>query len=493
MAMNGSLNQHNSRSVILTGASGYIGTRLLGALAEDNTRVMAVVRDRHRISRDLLDRMGDRLEVLEIDFSKPVPVEMKERVRNAGPFDAAYFLLHSMAVSSEYAQLEYDCARHFVDWVEYGECSQLIYLGALKPEEEELSEHLASRERVKETLMASSVPLTVLRASIIVGSGSASFEIIRDLAEKLPFMITPRWVQVECQPIAIRNVITYLLECVGVDQCLGTEFDVGGPEVMKYGDLISRYAEIRGLKRLMIPVPFFSAKLSSHWLHFVTATNLSLAKSLVGSMRMKTVCREDSIRTILPQSLLGYDEAISRALSRIAQNKVPSTWYDSLVTGALSPQQLLNVHVPEHGVYRDSRKHSVKDVELCKRSVWSIGGRKGWPVMDWAWKLRGLCDKWVGGIGLRRGRKHPTMLYHGDALDFWRVLLADEEAGRLILYAEMKLPGEAWLEFKISDGELCQTATFRPKGLFGRFYWLLTAPVHALLFPRMVRVLSQGW
>jgi hypothetical protein len=317
---------------------------------------------------------------------------------------------------------------------------------------------------------------------------------IRDLVEKLPVMITPKWVRTECQPIAIRNIIDYLVGVIENDSCRGKDYDVGGPEQLSYGDMLEKYAKIRGLKRWIIPVQFFSSRLSSHWLQIFTATNFCLAKNLIDSLSMKTVCHDDRITRAIPQKLLTYDEAIERAFSKIAQNLVPSTWYDSLTSGSLSHEQIANVNVPEHGVFRDQRtgEISVQKAE-CIDAIWSLGGKCGWPSMQWAWQVRGLWDKIVGGAGMRRGRRHPTELSHGDALDFWRVILADRERGRLILYAEMKLPGEAWLDYEIKGNTLHQTATFRPKGLFGRLYWYTVCPMHLIIFPQMLKRLASGW
>ncbi|MDC0275121.1 SDR family oxidoreductase, partial [Akkermansiaceae bacterium] len=323
------------------------------------------------------------------------------------------------------------------------------------------------------------------------------FEIIRDLAEKLPFMITPKWTATLCQPIAIRNVIGYLTGVLTKDETLGKEFDIGGPEVLSYRDLLLRYAEARGLKRFIIPVPFFSPGLSARWLYLVTATSYPLAQSLVNSLVNETICRDHSIEKLIPQELLSYEESIEKAFVRIAQNRVPSSWYDSLASGKFEPAFLSSVQVPAHGILRDEQNVPfVEDREDVINAVWSLGGKKGWPSMNWAWRLRGLMDRLTGGIGLRRGRRHPTELNNGDALDFWRVVLADRESNpesaRLILAAEMKMPGEAWLEFEITETSLRQTATFRPRGLFGRVYWYSVLPLHLLLFPRMAKKLAQG-
>ncbi len=475
--------------ILITGANGYIGLRLLSELSSTEHRVVAVVRNKRRLDQKTCAMFGDRLEIVEHDF-------LSDDRSSACPtdIDAAYYLIHSMGSGKGFAEREERCARHFIEWIKPTSCKQIIYLSGIIPKADTLSVHLESRQRVADLLAESQIPLTTLRASIIVGSGSASFEIIRDLVEKLPVMITPQWTLTRCQPIAIRNVLAYLTGVLSHPECLNRSFDIGGPDQLSYRDMMSQYADARGLFRIIIPTPFFTPRLSSYWLSLVTATNYQLAKALVGSLHMETVCQEHAIQSIIPQDLLSYREAIDLAFSRIAQNRVPSTWYGAMSTGNLRPEQISNIQVPEYGVLSDSQTvRLTADQEEVIAAVWSIGGRRGWPSMTWAWKLRGLLDKFVGGIGMRRGRRDTTELKPGDALDFWRVLVADRQAGRLILYAEMKLPGEAWLEFNISEDELKQTATFRPLGLFGRVYWYATSPFHFILFPRMARQLASGW
>ena len=479
------------QTVLVTGANGYIGTRLIHALGERGYRILAVVRNRKRIREDLIDSLGDQLEVIEADFSTLQLPKINERI------DVAYYLIHSMSGEGDFMDVEAQCAIHFSSWIKATDCKQIVYLGALLPQVDsggELSDHLKSRERVQHILTSSEIPLTTLRASIIVGSGSGSFEIIRDLVEKLPVMITPRWVRTECQPIAIRNIIYYLVGVIEDEVCIGKDYDVGGPEKMTYCAMLETYAEIRGLHRWIIQVPFMSIKFSSYWVQILTATNYYLAKNLIDSLSMKTVCQSNEIHSVIPQELLTYDEAIERAFSKIAQNRVPSTWYGSLVSGSLSHDQLANVNVPEHGVHLDKRQRKrTASRDECLDAIWSLGGKTGWPSMQWAWEIRGMMDKLVGGIGMRRGRRHPTKLHAGDALDFWRVILADRERGRLILYAEMKLPGEAWLEYEIDGDTVHQIATYRAKGLLGRFYWYSVYPLHLIIFPQMLRRLARGW
>ncbi len=474
--------------ILLTGANGYIGLRLLPSLLEAGHQVTAVVRSVSRFPSTQFQPFiaKGQLHFLEADF-------LKDRPPVPGDIDAAYYLLHSMGTGNDFHKKEATCARNFADWIR---CEQIIYLSGLVPEGR-LSPHLESREEVNRILRSGSIPVTTVRASIIVGSGSASFEIIRDLAEKLPFMITPQWTATLCQPIAIRNVITYLISLLKTAKARGEEYDIGGPDVLSYRNLLIRYARARGLRRFIIPVPFFTPGLSARWLYLVTSTSYPLAQSLVQSLVNETICGDQRILDLIPQDLLSYDEAIEKAFVRIAQNRVPSSWFDSLASGQFDPAFLKSVQVPEHGVHFDEQIVPLTtERDRAVDAVWSLGGKNGWPSMNWAWRLRGLMDRMAGGTGLRRGRRHPTQLNNGDALDFWRVVLADRSSdgssARLILAAEMKMPGEAWLQFEVTKDQLIQRATFRPRGLLGRFYWYAVLPLHWLLFPRMSKRLAAG-
>lgn len=479
--------------ILLTGANGYIGLRLLPALLEAGHEVRALVRNRARFPcaqfAPFLEK--EQLTLLEGDMLDPPGLPELDR----DP-EVAYYLLHSMGAGPDFEQREKDCAENFLAWTANSGVAKIIYLGGLVPPGK-LSKHLRSRETVNRILRTGSIPITTLRASIIVGSGSASFEMIRNLVEKLPVMLTPKWARTRCQPIAIRNVIGYLLGSLDEPATDGQELDIGGPEVLTYGTLLRDYARARKLRRLIIPIPFLSPRLSAHWLRLVTSTTLSIAKSLIDSLTNETVCKDERIKELIPQDLLTYREAIEKAFARIAQNKVPSSWIDSLSSGRLSPEFFRSIRVPEHGVLRDQQTVRLTgEPEKTLDLIWGIGGRNGWPSMNWAWKVRGVMDRLVGGAGLRRGRRDPLLLFPGDALDFWRVILADREpnneSGRLILFAEMRMPGEAWLEFEVSEQVLTQTATFRPKGLFGRLYWYAVLPFHYLLFPQMAKRLASG-
>ena len=474
--------------ILLTGANGYVGLRLLPQLLEAGHTVHALVRDERRMPiEDFVDYAG-QLHILEADLSDP-----PAGFRIPADIDVAYFLVHSMSGGRDFAEQEARTARNFLAALAPTSCRQIIYLGGIIPSDGRLSQHLRSRRNVQEILGTGRIPLTALRASIIVGSGSASFEIIRDLVEKLPLMITPRWTANRCQPIAIANVTHYLVQSAGREETFGRTFDIGGPEVLTYRELMLQYAGARHLRRLIFPVPVLSLRLSSVWLYFVTSTTFRIARALVDSLAHDTVCEGNAIRAIIPQELLTYRAAIERAFARIAQNRVPSSWFSSLASGSMSAARLRSVHVPEHGVLTNRQTVPLRcSREDAIRAIWSLGGASGWPSMNWAWRLRGSLDRLVGGIGIRRGRRDPARLWPGDAVDFWRVLLADRPHGRLILYAEMRLPGEAWLEFEVTPGELRQTATFRPLGLWGRAYWISCLPFHLWLFPRMAHRLAEA-
>jgi uncharacterized protein YbjT (DUF2867 family) len=477
--------------VLLTGANGYIGRRLLPLLLEQGHEVHCVVRSRARFGVEPDGAIG--LHVHEADLL--APLESRDLPTEV---DAAYYLVHSLSSGArDLGALEERSARAFADYLAGTSARQLIYLGGLG-DDGVLSEHLASRRRVEGILRAGPVPVTVLRAGIIVGSGSAGFEIIRDLVEKLPVMITPRWVRSRTQPIAVRDALGYLVGVLGHEGALGGTFDIGGPEVLTYQTMLERYAAVRGLERLILPAPVLSPRLSSYWLYGVTSTSFALARSLVDSMTVDVVCRDDRIRTLVPRDLLSYDEAVRLAFERIEQQTVASSWIDALGTPESLELDAL-VQVPRHGVYRDVRECSIdEDPAHTVERLWRIGGDEGWYYAEWLWGLRGLLDRLVGGTGLRRGRRHPSDLRAGDALDFWRVLVANREAGRLLLYAEMRLPGEAWLEFEVDrDGPagtvLRQSAVFRPRGLLGRAYWYAVMPMHAVVFGGLLRsIVGRG-
>ena len=353
--------------------------------------------------------------------------------------------------------------------------------------------HLRSRKGVEKVLRKGRTALTVLRASIIIGSGSASFEIIRDLVEKLPVMVTPRWLNSRCQPIGIRDVMHYLTQVLANPASFNRSFDVGGPDVLTYRQMLLELAAVRGYRRYIIAVPVLTPRLSSWWLFLVTSTTFSLAQSLVESLRNDTVADpQRGIGAVVPHECMSYRAAVQLAFQRIEQNEVVSSWSDALSSGVMPRNYMDHIQIPQHGLLTDRQTLRFRrDPQQVLQNIWSIGGERGWYKVDWLWRVRGLLDKVVGGVGLRRGRRSPTQLRAGDPLDFWRVLVADRAGRRLLLYAEMKLPGEAWLQFRILDHDdgshtLEQLAAFRPHGLAGRLYWYSLVPFHFVIFKGMI-------
>ena len=368
---------------------------------------------------------------------------------------------------------------------------QVVYLSGIV-NSDDLSKHLESRKNVEDILSGNTFALTTLRAGIIVGSGSASFEIIRDLVEKLPVMITPRWLKTKCQPIAIRNVIDFLSGVLGKTETYNQSYDIGGPDILSYKDMLLRFAKIRGLKRRILVVPLMTPKLSSYWLYFVTSTSYALAKNLVNSMKVEVICRPNNLAELLGIKLIDYNTSIKMAFGKIEQNQVLSSWKDAQTSGILSKGLSQYIEVPVNGCFKDIRTIQLKNAAQALDKVWSIGGKTGWYYGNHLWKIRGFLDQLIGGVGMRRGRRSSLDIFPGDALDFWRVLLADKKEKRLLLYAEMKLPGEAWLEFKIDEKNcLIQTATFRPLGILGRLYWYAVLPFHGFIFKGMIGKLSE--
>lgn len=467
--------------ILLTGANGYIGMRLLPILLEQGHEVVCAVRNTARLS--VTKEVREKITVCEIDFLEQPKLEILPK-----DIDAAYYLIHSMSSStSNFDEQEEQSAQIFNAYLKPTQCKQVIYVGGIV-NEANLSKHLWSRKNVEKILSQGHAQLTVLRAAIIVGSGSASFEIIRDLCEKLPLMITPKWVKTCCQPIAIRNVIEYLTGVLGNEKCMGASFDIGGPDILTYKEMMQHYAKIRKLNLWIFDVPIMSPKLSSYWLYFVTSTSYKLALNLVDSMKIEVITKDNRLQQLLGIKPITYERAIELAFTKIEQNQVISSWKDSMVSGRFRSDLKQYVKVPEYGCLKDKQTIELKDPERALENIWSIGGKRGWYYADWLWKIRGYMDKMVGGVGLRRGRTHTNEIYDGDALDFWRVILADKENKRLLLFAEMRVPGEAWLEFDIDDNNvLHQTATFRPKGLAGRLYWYSMLPFHYFIFGGMIK------
>jgi uncharacterized protein YbjT (DUF2867 family) len=471
--------------ILLTGATGYIAQRLLPVLSGNGHMVICCVRDKARF--DSGKYRSPYISVLEVDFLKP------DTLKNIpSDIDAAYYLIHSMSTSTgDFEKMEETSAINFKNIIQQTRARQVIYLSGIV-NEEVLSKHLTSRRNVERILGSGSYSLTTIRAGIIIGSGSASFEIIRDLVEKLPVMIAPRWLNTMSQPIAIRNVIEFLSGVLLNETTFNNSYDIGGPDIMTYKEMLLRFAKVWGLKRWIGIVPVMTPKLSSYWLYFITSTSYSLAQNLVDSMKVEVICRNNNLKELLGIIPVSYEDAIREAFEKIELNQVPSSWKDALTSNTLNDGIARYAEVPVHGCFSDYRKLHLNNSESALRKIWSIGGKNGWYYADWLWVIRGFIDKLFGGVGLRRGRKNQKEISPGEALDFWRVLIADKMEKRLLLFAEMKLPGEAWLEFRIDDNNILhQTATFRPLGLWGRLYWYSVLPFHGFIFRGMIRNISR--
>ncbi len=471
--------------VAIAGASGYIGGRLVPRLLERGYVVRCLVRSPGKLqSRSWSE--NPLAEVCRCDLG-----DSEALTRDLTGCDAAYYLVHSMnSAGAEYAKRDQELAAVFAKAAKAAGVGRIIYLGGLGETGEDLSEHLSSRRAVEETLASTGVPVTTLRAAMIIGSGSASFEILRYLVERLPVMITPRWVSTPCQPIAIQNVIVYLVEALTAVETAGRVFDIGGPDVLCYRDIMRIMAEELKLpRRWIIPVPFLTPRLSSYWIHLVTPLSHDIARPLAEGLKNPVVCREAQIQAILPQALLGVRGAIRAALDEAAGQDVETTWS---MAGVLPGD-------PDWAggtVFADERSLEVAaPASAVFRAVCRLGGSNGWYGSAWLWWIRGAMDRLVGGPGMRRGRRNPDKLMFGDALDFWRVAGLERDS-RLALRAEMKVPGEAWLEFKVeplSDNrsKLHQLARFQPRGLFGLIYWYMVLPFHHFVFNGMLRGIAR--
>lgn len=469
--------------ILITGTTGYIAKRLALQLLEDKHELICCVRDINRIPDEIAEH--PLCSFIKIDFLSPEPNKVPINI------EVAYYLIHSMATDADdFESLERRCAQNFKNLVEATQCKQVIYLSGIV-NDHSLSKHLKSRLQVEETLKSEKYALTTFRAGIIVGSGSASFEIIRDIVEKLPVMITPKWLNTKTQPLGIRDVLTYLSGALEKEALYNSSYDIFGPEILTYKEMLLQFAEVRGLKRYIYTLPVLTPKLSSYWLYFVTSTSFQLAQALVDSMKVEVIGKPSDINNHIRIQPMTYKKAVELAFQRIQQNSVISSWKDAVSSGVFKDQLSKHIELPQYGCFKDIRSKTIIDEEFTLNQIWGIGGRNGWYSFNGLWKLRGYVDKLFGGVGLRRGRTHDTYLEAGDPLDFWRVLFADKKDKRLLLFAEMKLPGEAWLEFKIVKDRLYQRAVFRPKGVWGRLYWYMISPLHAFVFEGMINALVK--
>lgn len=479
-------------TVLVTGATGYVGGRLVPRLLEAGYRVRCLVRSPRKLS-DRLWVDDPRVEVVAGDLYETDIATLAQRLRGCGP---AFYLVHAMlAAGEEYAERDREMAQRFATAAQQAGLTRIVYLGGLGEMGDGLSKHLESRTEVAEVLAAGAIPVTTLRAAMIVGSGSASFEILRYLVERLPVMVTPRWVRTECQPIAIRDVLGYLVACLETPETVGETLDIGGSEVLTYRQIMEVMARARGLPpRWIFPVPVLTPKLSSLWIHLVTPLSQHIARPLAEGLKNRVVCRDRRAQELMPQELLTVRGAIERALERMESHEVETSWS---MAGPIPGD-------PDWSggtVFTDRRTKEVgAPPGAVFRAICRIGGGNGWYAADWLWRLRGFLDHLIGGPGLRRGRRDAENVAYGEALDFWRVTGIEPDR-HLALRAEMKLPGEALLEFHLepraAEGgghrtHLTMTARFLPKGLLGLAYWYAALPLHHVVFRGMLEGIRRA-
>ncbi len=482
----------NSKFCLVTGATGYIGGRLVNQLLLAGHRVRVMARFPDRL-RDL--PWYEKVEVIQADALDPI--SMRAALKD---IDVAYYLLHAINQGQNFGNIEKAMANIFADCASQEKVKRIIYLGGIIPQQK-LSEHLSSRAETGEILRNSGVPTIELRAGVVLGSGSASFEMLRYLTERLPIMVTPRWVNTRIQPIAVRDVLRYLVGSASIEESLNRSFDIGGPDVLTYKEMMNRYAKVAGLrKRIIITVPLLTPRLSSLWVGFVTPVPGSIAKPLVRSLINEVVCENSDIKNYISDpddGLTSFEKAVDLALTRIKEAQVSTRWSSASVPGAPAEPMPSDPEWAGGTLYRDIQK---VEIEAKPEQVWkvveAIGGDHGYFTMDWAWEIRGFLDRIVGGVGLRRGRRDPDHLQVGETLDFWRVE-AREPNQLLRLRAEMRMPGLAWLEFQINQisdtkTQLIQQAIYYPRGLAGHAYWWAISPFHVFVFKGMAKNICKA-
>ena len=480
------MNDVHKSLILVTGATGYIGGRLVPRLLAAGKSVRCLVRDSNRLQGR---RWQNEVDIAMGDVFRPDSL-----VAAMQGVEIAYYLVHSLGGGSNFHQQDLTAAANFGAAAHAAGVKRIIYLGGLAEASPGLSEHLLSRQQTGESLRMAGVPVTEFRAGVIVGSGSVSFEMIRYLTERVPVMICPRWVYTRTQPIGIREVLDYLAAAISVPESSGKIIEIGGAEVIAYGEMMKIYADVRGLRRWLISVPFLTPRLSSLWVNLVTPIPSVIARPLIEGLRNENIVRDLSARQWFPDvHPVSYRTSVARALAVLEASHIETTWTDALsTTQGDVPPVILTTH---EGMIREHRQVRVAATPADVHAVYSgLGGKRGWLFMDWAWRIRGWVDRMLGGVGMRRGRRDRDNLRVGDALDFWRVE-AMEPDRLLRLRAEMKVPGKAWLQFQAQpreDGgtQLSQTAFYAPKGLMGWLYWYLLYPVHALIFSGLIRAIA---
>lgn len=462
--------------ILLTGSTGYIGRRLKQLLLKDeNLQIKLLVRNKNRFP----PQTNKNIEIIEGDTLD------KESLINAlKDIDIAYYLVHSLN-SKDYKNLDKQSAQNFIDACEINNVKRVIYLGGLGVKDENTSLHLLSRIETGEVLSSSKKVQTIwIRAGVIIGSGSTSFEIIRNLTEKLPIMTTPKWVFTKAQPIAVSDVLKYLIESISISESKNLIVDIGS-EQLSYKDMMLKTAKVLGLKRVIIPLPFLSINLSSYWLNLFTPVPFTVAKALIEGLKSEVIIQNDNAKKYFPNiKPMDYECAVSKAIDEIQKNQVFSRWSDN--AGTIWDKD----HTKQiaDAIFIDRKIADISNIDKDKvyKSFMGIGGENGWFNYDFLWEIRGVFDKLIGGYGLKRGRRHPQNLRIGESLDFWKVVDIKTNE-RLLLYAQMKVPGDAWLEFKIENNNLIQSAYFYPKGVFGRLYWYALVPIHYFVFNDMIK------
>jgi len=480
-----------ARRILVMGATGYIGGRLAPRLAQAGHHVRCLARSPEKLA-DV--HWADAVEVVRGDA-----FDEESLVRAMTGVEVVYYLVHSIGTGGSFSDADREAATTTARAAATAGVGRIVYLGGLVPDDE-ASPHLASRAEVGQILLDGPVPAVVLQAGVIIGSGSASFEMLRYLTERLPIMVTPKWLHSRVQSIAVRDVLRYLEGVLDLPADVNRRFDIGGPDVLTYREMMQRYAQVAGLRRrIIIGVPVLTPRLSSHWINIVTPVPKAIAQPLVESLRNSVVVHEQDIEELIPFELMTFDESVRLALQRIKEADVLTRWSGAAWPGAPSDPMPTDPEWSGGSVYRDERELPVhSDADAVWAAVEGIGGERGWYSFPMAWWLRGVLDRLAGGVGLRRGRRNPDQLVVGDAVDFWRVEAL--ERGRLLrLRAEMKLPGDAWLEFEIDRGEgpdgepvLHQRALFVPHGLLGHLYWWSVTPFHGIVFGSMIRRLAAS-